>query len=162
MAGSNETNSILQKASSSKKSKSSGKSGKGKKRVQFAEEHSSKRQRVEDDYSVYLSGPLEPVSPAFENRNPYLLHGIFVDLEKLEVLGYDLSAYLQKYMTWLGIQNEYNVQVLRVFYESLSAKAKYKNISESTSAIGRVDFKATVRGMKIKFNWKYKSLPGGH
>ena len=101
-----------------------------------------------------MSRPLETVSPAFENRNPYLSNGIFVDLEKLEVLGYDLSAYLQKYMTWLGIQNEYNIQVLRVFYESLSAKAKYKNISEKISAIGRVDFKATVRGRKIKFNWR--------
>ena len=160
MAGSYESNPNLQKASSSKKSKGSGKSGKSgdsgkrKKKVQFAEEPSSKRQRVEDDYSVYISGPLETVSPAFENRNPYLLHGIFVDLEKLEDLGYDLSAYLQKYMTWLGIQNEYNVQVLRVFYESLSAKAKYKNIGDNISAIGRIDFKATLRGRKIKFNWR--------
>ena len=103
MAGFNETNPNLQKASSSKKSKNSGKSGKGKKRVQFAEEHSSKRQRVEEDYSEYISGPLEAVSQAFENKNPYLSNGIFVDLEKLEDLGYDLSAYLQKYMTWLGI-----------------------------------------------------------
>ena len=136
MAGSNETNPNLQKASSSKKSKNSGKSGKGKKRVQFAEEHSSKRQRIEEDYSEYRPGPLETVSPAFENRNPYLSHGIFVDLEKLEALGYDLSAHLQKYMTWLGIQNEYNVQVLRVFCESLTAKAKYKDISKNTNAIG--------------------------
>ena len=77
-----------------------------------------------------------------------------MDLEKLEVLGYDLSAYLQKYMTWLGIQNEYNVQVLRVFCESLTAKAKYKEISKNTTAIGRVDFKATIRGRTIKFHWR--------
>ena len=149
MAGSNDSNPNIHKASSSNKSKhpeksghsgKSGKSGKHKKRVQFTEEPSSKRQRVEDDFSVYLSGPLEPVSPAFENRNPYLSNGIFVDLEKLDVLGYYLSAYLQKYMTWLGIQNEYNVQVLRVFCESLTAKAKYKEINRDTSAIGRVDF----------------------
>ena len=63
MAGSHESNPNLQKASSSKKSKGSGnsgnsgksgKSGKNKKRVQFAEEPSSKRQRVEDDYSEYI------------------------------------------------------------------------------------------------------------
>ena len=97
MAGSHESNPNIQKASSSKKSKVSGKSGdsgKRKKKVQFAEEPSSKRQRVEDNYSVYISGPLETISPAFENRNPYFLNGIFVDLEKLEALGYDLSTYL--------------------------------------------------------------------
>ena len=119
MAGSHESNPILQKASSSKKSKGSGKSGKSgdsgkkKKRVQFAEEPSSKRQRVEDDFSEYRTGPLETVSPAFENRNPYLTNGIFVDLQKLEDLGFaHLNDHLQKYMCWLGINNEYNVQVL--------------------------------------------------
>ena len=75
MAGSHESNPNIQKASSSKKSKHSEKSGqpgvsgksgkKHKKRVRFNEEHSSKRQRIEDDPSVYLDGPLEAVSPAF-------------------------------------------------------------------------------------------------
>ena len=155
MAGSHESNPNIQKASSSKKSKhpeksghsgKSGKSGKQKKRVQFAEEPSSKRQRVEDDFSVYLSGPLEAVSSEFEYTKPYLTNGIFVDLELLEKLGFDLSSHLQKYMSWLGIKNEYNVQVLWVFYQSLTAKPKYKAISETESAIGWVDFKATVRG----------------
>ena len=100
-------------------------------------------------------GPLEAVSTAFENKNPYLTNGIFVDLKKLEDLGFaHLNDHLQKYMGWLGISNEYNVQVLRVFYDSLSAKAKYKKIDKNMSAIGRVDFKATVRGRTIKFNWR--------
>ena len=57
-------------------------------------------------------------------------------------------------MNWLGIQNEYNVQVLGVFYQSLVAKPKYKKVTEQVSAIGRTDFKATVRGRRIKFTWR--------
>ena len=107
MAGSHESNPIFQKASSSKKSKGSGKSGDSgikKKRVQFAEEPSSKRQRVEDDPSVYKDGPLEAVSPAFENTKPYFNNGMFLDIEKLENLGFaHLKDHLQKYMCWLVI-----------------------------------------------------------
>ena len=90
MAGSSESNPNLQKGSSSKKF---GKSGKRKdKQVRFAEEPSSKRQKApEDDYSEYRSGPLEAISKAFENRIPYLNNGIYVDLEKLRDLGYDLT-----------------------------------------------------------------------
>ena len=44
---------------------------KGKKKVQFSEEPSSKRQRVEeDDPLVYRDGPLEPVSSKFETVKP--------------------------------------------------------------------------------------------
>ena len=76
-------------------------------------------------------------------------------MKKLEDLGFaHLKDHLQEYMCWLGINNEYNVQVLRVFYQSLTAKAKWKTISETESAIGRVDFKTTVRGRKIKFSWR--------
>ena len=109
MAGSNESNPHLQKASSSKKS---GKSGKRKdKQVRFDEEPSSKRQKApEDDYSEYRSRPLESISPAFKNRNPYLNNGIYVDLKTLADLGYDLTEYLEKYMNWLGLQNDYNRQ----------------------------------------------------
>ena len=57
-------------------------------------------------------------------------------------------------MCWLGINNEYNVQVLRVFYQSLTAKPKFKKVTEQVSVIGRIDFKATVRGRKIKFTWR--------
>ena len=106
----------------------SAKSGKRKgKQVQFAEEPtSSKRQKVqdEDDLNIYRSGPLEPISPAFEHRNPYLTNGIYVNLKTLQNLGFDLSDQLGKYMNWLGIQNEYSVNVLRVFYQSLSARVK--------------------------------------
>ena len=136
MAGSHETNPNTKKSTSSKKHKSkSGKSGhhksrksrqheqsgdsgkKHKKRVQFAEEPSSKRQIVEDDPSVYIDGPLEAISPAFENKNPYFNNGMFLDMEKLENLGFaHLKDYLQEYMCWLGINSEYNVNVLRVFY----------------------------------------------
>ena len=98
MAGFHESNPNTQLATSSKKSGhhvKSGKSGqhdqsgkKHKKRVCFSEEHSSKRQRVEDDPSVYIDGPLEAISPAFENKNPYFNNGIFVYLKKLEDLGF--------------------------------------------------------------------------
>ena len=88
MAGSHESNPNPQIATSSKKSKSrksghskSGKSGqvheqhehskkRGKKRVQFSEEPSSKRQRVEDDPLVYKDGPLEAVSGNLRMQSP--------------------------------------------------------------------------------------------
>ena len=69
---------------------------KGKKRVQFSEEPSSKRQRVEeDDPLVYRDGPLEAVSGKFENAKPYFTYGMFVDLDKIEELGFGhLRVYL--------------------------------------------------------------------
>ena len=162
MAGLSESNPHHQKSSSSKKS---GKSGKGKgKRVQFAEEQPSKCQRVqEDDYSEYRSGPLEAVTQAFENRVPYLNNGIYVDMEKFANLGYELSDYLEKYKNWVGLQQEYNVQVLRVFFESLTATVKVKDMSKKKSEITKVDFRATVRGRSIKFNWTKQNwnLPMG-
>ena len=42
-----------------------------------------------------------------------------------------------------------------MFYESLTATAKIKDMSKKKSEVGRVDFKATVRGRKIKFNWRH-------
>ena len=104
---------------------------------------------------MYKDGRLEAVSSKFEKTKPYFTNGIYVDMKKIEDLGFaHLKKHLQEYMCWLGINNEYNVQVLRVFYQSLTAKAKWKTISETESAIGRVDFKATVRGRKIKFSWR--------
>ena len=114
MAGSHESNPNTEIASASKKLKSkSGKSRKhheqsgqtqeqqeqpehsgqqdeqskrkGKKRVQFSEEPSSKRQRVEkDDPLVYREGPLEVVSSKFETVKPYFNTGMFIDLDKID------------------------------------------------------------------------------
>ena len=136
---------------------STAKSGKRKgKQVQFVEEPtSSKRQRVgeEDDMSVYREDPLEPISPAFDQRNPYLTNGIYVDLEILQNLGYDLTEHLGPYMNWLGIQNEYNVGVLRVFYQSLAARVKRREKGDK-SLVAHVRFFATIRGRSIEFDWK--------
>ena len=118
MAGSHETNPNTEIATASKKSKSksgksghhskSGKSGqvhehskkKGKKRVQFSEEPASKRQRVEeDDPLVYRDGPLETVSGKMETAKPYFNTGMFIDLNKIDDLGFPhLREYLEKYM----------------------------------------------------------------
>ena len=181
MAGSHESNQNIEIASASKKSKTgksghsrSGKSGQSqeqheqsghqvehskkkgkKKRVQFSEEPSSKRQRVEeDDPLMYRDGPLETVSSKFETAKPYFSHGMFIDLEKLEELGFGhLREHLQKYMCWLGINQEYNINVLRVFSQSLTATVKYKKVDRKET-IHRVNFKATVRGRDISFNWR--------
>ena len=137
MAGSSETNPNPPNPNSS-----SAKSGKRKdKQVQFAEEPPhSKRQRIQDDLSEYRFGPLEPISPAFEHRTPYLTNMIYVYLEILQKLGFDLTDILGKYMNWLGIQNDYNINVLRVIYQSLSAKVKRKEVSQKESLVARVDF----------------------
>ena len=179
MAGSHETNPNPEIATASKKSKSksgksghhskSGKSGqsgqsglqqehskrKGKKKVKFSEEPASKRQRVEeDDLLEYRDGPLEAVSSKFETVKPYFNQGMFIDLEKFEELGFGhLREHLQRYMCWLGINNQYNINVLRVFYQSLSAKAKYKTVN-GKETIRRVNFKATVRGRTMNFTWR--------
>ena len=79
---------------------------------------------------------------------------MFVDLDKIEELGFGhLRVYLQRYMCWLGINNEYNINVLRVFCQSLTAKAKFKMVN-GKETIRRVNFKATVRGRNISFNWR--------
>ena len=97
-----------------------------KKKVQFAEEPSSKRQRVEeDDPSVYRDGALEPVASKFETIKPYFNNGLFIDLLKIDELGFPhLRPYLESYMPWLGIKQDYNINVLRVFCQSLSGKVK--------------------------------------
>ena len=76
-------------------------------------------------------------------------------MSTLADLGYDLTECLEKYMNWLGLQNEYNVNVLRVFYVSLTATVKVRDITQRKSEIARVDFRTTVRGRKIKFNWRH-------
>ena len=140
MAGSHESNPNTQITTSSKKSKSgksghhskSGKCGqheqsgisgkKHKKSVRFSEEPSFKRQRVEDDPSVYKDGPVEAISSKFEKTKPYFTNWMFIDMKKIEELGFGhLKENLQNYMCWLGINSEYNVNVLRVFYQSLTA-----------------------------------------
>ena len=77
-----------------------------KKKVQFIEEPSSKRQRVEeDDPSIYRNGDLEAVSSKFETITPYFNHGLFIDLTKIDELGFPhLRPYLEKYMPWPGIK----------------------------------------------------------
>ena len=103
---------------------------KGKKKVQFIEEPSSKRQRVEeDDPLVYRDGALEDVSSNFETIKTYFNNGLFIDLAKIDELGFPhLRPYLERYMPWLGIKQDYNINVLRVFCESLSGKVKYKKV----------------------------------
>ena len=79
---------------------------------------------------------------------------MFVDLDKIEELGFaHLRVYLQKYMCWLGINKEYNIHVLQVFCQSLTAKAKYKKVN-GKEHIRRVTFTATVRGRTFSFTWR--------
>ena len=56
-------------------------------------------------------------------------------------------------MNWLGIQNEYNVGVLRAFYQSLSAHVKRREMGDK-ALVAHVRFTATVRGRNIEFDWK--------
>ena len=126
--------------------------GKKKKKVQFAEEPSSKRQRVEeDDPTVYRDGTLEAVSSKFETIKPYFNNGLFIDLLKIDELGFPhLRPYLERYMPWLGIKQDYNINVLRVFCQSLSGKVKYKKV-DGKEQIHRLYFTATVRGRTFSF-----------
>ena len=126
-----------------------------KKKVQFAEEPSSKRQRVEeDDPTVYRDGALETVAAKFETSIPIFNHGLFIDLDKIDDLGFPhLRPYLEKYEPWLGINQDYNVNVLRVFCQSLSGKTKYKKV-DGKEQIRRLTFTVTVRGRTLRFTWK--------
>ena len=126
-----------------------------KKKVQFAEEPSSKRQRVEeDDPTVYRDGALESVAAKFETSTPIFNHGLFIDLDKIDELGFPhLRPYLEKYMPWLGINQDYNVNVLRVFSQSLSGRAKYRKV-DGKEQIHKLSFSATVRGRTFRFTWK--------
>ena len=127
---------------------------KGKK-VQFAEEPSSKKQRVEeDDPTVYRDGALETVAAKFETSIPIFNHGLFIDLNKIDELGFPhLRPYLEMYMPWLGINQDYNVNVLRVFCQSLTGKARFKKV-DGKEQIHKLSFTATVRGRTFRFTWK--------
>ena len=126
-----------------------------KKKVQFAEEPSSKRQRVEeDDPTVYRDGALESVTAKFETSTPIFNHGLFIDLDKIDELGFPhLRPYLEKYMPWLGINQDYNVNVLRVLSQSLTGKAKYKKV-DGKEQVHKLSFTATVRGRTFRFTWR--------
>ena len=129
--------------------------GKKKKKVQFAEEPSSKRQRVEeDDPSVYRDGPLEPVAAKFETSTPVFNHGLYLDLDKVDDLGFShLRPFLERYMPWLSINQNYNVNVLRVFCQTLTGRAKFRKV-DGKEQIHKLSFTATVRGRSIRFTWQ--------
>ena len=97
---------------------------------------------------------MEAVSSKFGTAKPYFNTGMFIDLDKIDDLGFPhLREYLEKYMCWLGINQEYNVNVLRVFCQSLTAEAKYKKMN-GKDQIRRVTFTATVRGRTLNFTWR--------
>ena len=103
---------------------------------------------------MYRDGPLEAVSSKFETVKPYFNTGMFIDLDKIDELGFPhLRPFLEKYMSWLGIDQEYNINVLRVFCESLTAKVKHKKV-DGKNQIRRVTFTATVRGRTFSFTWR--------
>ena len=56
-------------------------------------------------------------------------------------------------MPWLGIKQDYNINVLRVFCQSLSGKVKYKKV-DGKEQIRRLTFTATVRGRTFNFTWR--------
>ena len=126
-----------------------------KKKVQFAEEPSSKRQRVEeDDPSVYREGPLEPVAAKFETSTPVFNHGLYLDLDRVDDLGFPhLRPFLERYMPWLSINQNYNVNVLRVFCQTLTGRAKFRKV-DGKEQIHKLSFTATVRGRSIRFTWQ--------
>ena len=103
---------------------------------------------------MYRDGPLEAVSSKFETIKPYFNTGMFIDLAKIDELGFPhLRPFLEKYMPWLGINQEYNINVLRVFCESLTGKVKHKKV-DGKEQIRRLTFTATVRGRTFSFTWR--------
>ena len=95
---------------------------------------------------VYRDGPLEAVSSKFETVKPYFNNGLFLDLAKIDELGFPhLRPYLEMYLPWLGINQSYNINALRVFCESLTGKVKHKKV-DGKEQIRRLTFTATVRG----------------
>ena len=97
---------------------------------------------------------MEPVASKFETIKPYFNNGLFIDLGKIDDLGFPhLRPYLEKYMPWLGIKQDYNINVLRVFCQSLSGKVKYQKV-DGKEQIHRLYFTATVRGRTFSFTWR--------
>ena len=49
---------------------------------------------------MYRDGPLEAVSSKFETVKPYFNTGMFIDLDKIDELGFPhLRPFLEKYMS---------------------------------------------------------------
>ena len=55
-------------------------------------------------------------------------------------------------MPWLGINQSYNINALRVFCESLTGKVKHKKV-DGKEQIRRLTFTAIVRGT-FSFTWR--------
>ena len=97
---------------------------------------------------------MEAVSSKFETVKPYFNTGMYLDLDKIDELGFPhLRPFLEKYMPWLGINQEYNINVLLVFCESLTGKVKHKKV-DGKEQIRRVTFTTTVRGRTFSFTWR--------
>ena len=97
---------------------------------------------------------MEAVSSKFETVKPYFNTEMYLDLDKIDELGFPhLRPYLEKYLPWLGINQEYNINVLRVFCESLTGKVKHKKV-DGKEQIRRLTFTATVRGRTFSFTWR--------
>ena len=56
-------------------------------------------------------------------------------------------------MPWLGINQDYNINVLRVFCESLTGNVNHKKVDRK-EYIRRLIFTATVRGRTFNFTWR--------
>lgn len=63
-----------------------------------------------------LETPYEKMADRIEND----CTAIFIDLEYLKNWGYNLDEWLEPYASWLGINDEYDLEVIRVFYSNLS------------------------------------------
>ena len=61
---------------------------------------------------------LETPSKEFATRVENNKTAIFIDLKYLKNWGYDLKEWLEAYVSWFAIHDDYDLDVIRVFYSN--------------------------------------------
>ena len=91
-----------------------------------------------------LESPSEECAERVENNRTT----IFIDLKYLKTWGYNLDKWLKPYESWLGIDDEYDLDVIRVFYSNLSVD----DITDDDGEVIGISFTSQVRGQGVSFD----------
>ena len=73
---------------------------------------------------------------------------IFIDLKYLKEWGLNLEDWLKPYVSWIEIKDDYDIDVIRVFFSNLSVT----KIKDKDGYVIGMTFKSQVRGQSISYD----------
>ena len=96
----------------------------------------------------FNTNDLETPSEEFATRVENNRSAIFFDLKYLKNWGYNLDEWQEGYASWLSINDDYDLDVVRVFYSNLSVT----DITDDKGNVTGISFTSQVRGQKIQYD----------